>query len=74
MYVTLKFYTKYEINKLAKLKNIKNPSTSVAVVKKIDDDKAGSTFNFCNTNGTNNPKIPETIKFPTIANNIIIPK
>ena len=59
---------------LAKLKNKKNPNTSVAVVKNIDDESAGSIFNFSKTIGITSPKNPEIIKFPIIAKNIITPK
>jgi hypothetical protein len=52
---------------LAKLKNIKNPNISVAVVKNIDDDNAGSICILSNTNGIINPAMPATIKLPIIA-------
>ena len=68
------FYINILINILANVRKIKNPKTSVAVVKNIDEDSAGSLFNLCNTNGVNNPKKPETIKLPIIAKNIINPK
>ena len=72
--ITLYFYINFGKNKLASPKNKKNPSTSVAVVKKIEDEIAGSTFNFSNIIGIINPKKPEIIKFPIIARNIINPR
>ena len=53
---------------------MKKPKTSVAVVKKIDDDNAGSIFILANTSGINVPQKPEITKFAIIAKNIIIPK
>lgn len=53
---------------------MKKPNTSVAVVKKIEDDNAGSICNLSKINGINNPENPATTKFPIIARNIINPK
>ena len=50
----------------ARPKKIKNPPTSVAVVKKIEDDTAGSKFRFFKKSGTIKPNIPAIIKFPII--------
>ena len=72
--ILLSFYIKCTKNTFAKLKNIKNPNTSVAVVKNIEEDNAGSIFNFCKINGINIPDTPEIIKFATIAKKAIIPK
>ena len=44
------------------------------VVKNIEEDNAGSIFNFCKINGINIPDTPEIIKFATIAKKAIIPK
>ena len=72
--IQLFFYNNLGKNKLAKLKNRKKPNTSVAVVKNIEEDKAGSTFSFSSTRGIISPKKPDITKFPIIAKNIIIPK
>ncbi len=53
---------------------MKNPKTSVAVVKKIDEANAGSACKAFNATGITNPKKPETTRFPIIAIQIIIPK
>ena len=53
---------------------MKNPKTSVAVVKKIDDDNAGSIFILASISGIIVPQNPEIIKFAIIAKKIIIPK
>ena len=68
------FYINLDKNILAKLKNRKNPNTSVAVVKNIDEERAGSTFSFSKIIGITSPKNPEIIKFPIIAKKIIMPK
>ena len=53
---------------------MKKPKTSVAVVKNIDDDNAGSIFILANTSGMIVPQKPEIIKFAIIAKKIIIPR
>ena len=67
-------YIKYGKNTFAKLRNTKNPNTSVAVVKNIVDESAGSIFILFNNNGISVPHIPDIIKFIDIANTTIIPK
>ena len=53
---------------------MKKPNTSVAVVKNIDDDNAGSIFNFANINGISIPHIPDITRFAIIARNTITPR
>ena len=47
-------------------KKDKNPITSVIVVTKTLEAKAGSIFNFFSDTGTNIPKSPATIMFKII--------
>ena len=68
------FYTNNGKNNFARLKKKKNPRTSVAVVKNIDEDNAGSKCNLCNSNGINKPATPAIIKFPIIAKKMINPR
>ena len=59
---------------LAKVRKIKKPRTSVAVVKKILEETAGSWWNFFNSTGIINPNTPAIIKLPIIARKIINPR
>lgn len=59
---------------VAKPKKIKNPNTSVKVVKKIDDAIAGSIFILSKIRGIKNPMEQAIIIFAIIANNNINPK
>ena len=70
----LAIYNKYGKNTFAKLKNTKKPNTSVAVVKNIVDESAGSIFILFKSNGIKVPHTPEIIKLIIIAKNTIIPK
>ena len=53
---------------------MKNPNTSVAVVKNIVEDSAGSIFILWSNNGIKVPQIPDITKFAIIARNTITPK
>ena len=68
------YYINFGKNKLASPRNRKKPNTSVAVVKNIEEDIAGSICSFSKIIGIINPKNPEIIKFPIIAKKIINPR
>ena len=68
------FYIRNGKNILASCKKIKNHSTSVAVVKKIDEAKAGSRCTAFKATGIKKPNIPDMMRLPTIAIQIIIPR
>ncbi len=68
------FYTKYFINNVASPKKTKKPNVSVAVVKNIPEDKAGSIFNFLNVIGTKNPIEQANVKLNIIEHKAITDK
>ena len=67
-------YIKCGRNIFARLKKIKNPNTSVAVVKNTVDEIAGSSFSFFNISGINTPQTFAITRFPIIAKKIINPR
>ena len=67
-------YINFGKNNVASPKNKKNPRTSVAVVKNIEEEIAGSICSFSRIIGIINPKNPEIIRFPIIAKKIINPR
>ena len=74
IYLYSSFYINFGKKTVAKPRNIKNPNTSVKVVKKIDDAIAGSTFNLSNIKGIKNPIEQAIIIFKIIAKNKIRPR
>ena len=61
-------------NIFAKLKKRKKPNTSVAVVRKMEEEIAGSRSHFFKANGIKNPKKPAMMRFPIMAIRMISPK
>ena len=68
------FYINFGKKTVARPRKIKNPNTSVKVVKNIDDAIAGSTFNLSSKSGIKNPIEQAIIIFKIIAKKSMNPR
>ena len=68
------FYIKSGKKTVASPKKIKNPNTSVNVVRKIDEAMAGSIFILSKTSGMRKPMEQAIIMLAIMAKNKINPK
>ena len=68
------FYIKSGKKTVASPKKIKNPNTSVKVVRKIDEAMAGSIFILSKISGMRNPMEQAIIMLAIMAKNKINPK
>ena len=68
------FYINFGKKTVARPRKIKNPNTSVKVVKNIDDAIAGSTLSLSKISGIKKPMEQAIIIFKIIAKNSIRPR